>query len=71
VPKYRRSIVDRNRLKRRLREIVRQEILPVVPTLAVDLVIRAGPQAYGATFETLRAELATGIQQVIRRGKTP
>ena len=71
VPKHRRSIVDRNRLKRRLREIVRQEILPVVPTLAVDLVVRAGPQAYEATFETLRAEVKTGVQQLITRGKTP
>src|SRR5688500_16169925 len=71
VPKYRRSIVDRNRLKRRLREIVRQEILPVVPTLAADLIVRAGPRPYAASFETLRDELKPGIQQLIRRGKPP
>ena len=67
VPKHRRSIVERNRLKRRLREIVRCDILPLVPVLAVDLVIRAGPRAYEATFEMLRAELTAGVQQIVGR----
>lgn len=70
VPKHHRSIVERNRLKRRLREIVRCEILPLVPVLAVDLVVRAGPRAYEATFEMLRAELTAGVQQIVARGKT-
>jgi ribonuclease P protein component len=63
--------VERNRLKRRLREIVRQEILPAIPTLAADLVVRAGPRAYEATFEMLRTELKAGIQQITTRGRTP
>lgn len=63
VPKHKRTIVERNRLKRRLREIVRREILPLVPALAADLVVRAGPRAYEATFEMLRIELKTGVQQ--------
>ncbi len=64
VPKHRHSIVERNRLKRRLREIVRREILPHVLTPA-DIVIRAGPRAYAASFETLRTELTTGMRRVM------
>jgi len=71
VPKHRRSIVERNRLKRRLREIVRCEILPLVPALAGDVVVRAGPRAYEATFEMLRTELSAGVQQIIARRKAP
>ena len=63
VPKHRHSIVERNRLKRRLREIVRRDILPQVLTGA-DIVVRAGPRAYTASFETLRTELTGGIRRV-------
>jgi ribonuclease P protein component len=71
VPKHRHSIVERNRLKRRLREIVRRDMLPLVPTLGADFVVRAGPRAYEATYEMLRAELATGVQQITVRRKAP
>jgi len=71
VPKHRHSIVERNRLKRRLREILRCEILPLVPMLAADVVVRAGPRAYEATFETLRTELTAGVQQIVAHRKTP
>ena len=64
VPKHRHSIVERNRLKRRLREIVRLEILPVMSTPA-DLVIRAGPRAYETSMATLRAELVAGVARVL------
>lgn len=57
VPKYSHSAVDRNRVKRRLREIVRQHALPVLG--AVDFVIRALPSAYRADFSALQ-------QQVVR-----
>jgi ribonuclease P protein component len=60
--------VERNLLKRRLREIVRCEILPVILPLAADLVIRAGPHAYGATFDMLRTELTTGVRKLVERG---
>jgi ribonuclease P protein component len=55
VPRYRQSAVKRNRLKRRLRELVRIELLPDLPTL--DVVLRVVPQAYQRDFATLRREI--------------
>ena len=55
VPKFRSSAVARNRLRRRLREIWRQEIQARQP--AWDLVIRARREAYDASFAALRCEL--------------
>ena len=52
VPRHGRSAVERNRLKRRLREIVRLCWLPVAPPS--DLVIRARPDAYERDFAQLR-----------------
>lgn len=66
VPKHRHSIVERNRLKRRLREIIRREILPLI-SIAVDIVVRAGPRAYEASFDTLRTELMIGVFRVTDR----
>ena len=58
VPRHRRSAVDRNRLKRRLREMVRIELLPALRERpAVDLAIRARREAYGADVERLRADV--------------
>ena len=71
VPKHRHSIVERNRLKRRLREILRREILPLVPGLAADVVVRAGPRAYEVTFEMLHTELLAGMQQIVPRKNAP
>jgi ribonuclease P protein component len=56
VPRFGHSAVDRNTLKRRLREIVRTQLLPVLPN--VDLVIRSRPGAYDASVATLATELA-------------
>jgi ribonuclease P protein component len=55
VPKYGRTSVERNRLKRRLREIVRQDLLPRLSP--VDVTIRARREAYGASFAALRDQL--------------
>jgi len=57
VPKHRRRIVDRNRVKRRLREIVRTTLLPTLPS--VDVLIRAKPEAYGSTFQQLASDVGT------------
>lgn len=56
VPKHRHSAVDRNTLKRRLREIARLDMLPALPP--ADVVIRARREAYDASFGALRDELA-------------
>lgn len=59
VPKHQHSAVDRNRLKRRLRELVRVELLPRLrERTAVDLVIRANAEAYRASFVELRREVS-------------
>lgn len=59
VPRYGHTIVERNRLKRRLREIVRLEILPrlTLPDEGTDVLIRIRRNAYGVAFADLRAEL--------------
>jgi ribonuclease P protein component len=57
VPKQKHSSVERNRLKRRLRELARTRLLPVLPP--VDLVIRTLPEAYGASFAALEREVGT------------
>jgi ribonuclease P protein component len=66
VPRFKHSAVDRNRLKRRLRELVRLHMLPGAPPL--DIVIRTRPEAYGATFEQLSDEL---IRIARRLGSAP
>jgi len=55
VPKYRRNIVDRNRTKRQLRELARTRILPTVG--CIDILLRAKPDAYGASFDQLAMEV--------------
>jgi ribonuclease P protein component len=56
VPRHRHTAVQRNLLRRRLREIGRRAVLPVLaePT---DIAVRARASAYDATFATLRLEL--------------
>jgi ribonuclease P protein component len=55
VPRFSRSAVARNRLRRRLKEIWRREIQSVQP--GWDLIVRARREAYDAPFQALRAEL--------------
>jgi ribonuclease P protein component len=56
VPRYQFTAVARNRLRRRLREILRRGVIATLPP--IDVVVRAKRQAYGAPFALLRAELA-------------
>jgi ribonuclease P protein component len=60
VPLHRQSAVRRNRLRRRLREIGRRQILPVLAE-ATDIAVRARPAAYEASFETLRREFVGSL----------
>lgn len=55
VAKFSFSAVQRNKLKRRLRELVRLHMLPVLAPM--DLLVRARREAYGATFEMLREDI--------------
>lgn len=56
VPRYGHSVVQRNLLKRRLRECVRTLWLPGAgqQTLPDDIVVRARPGAYELDFSDLR-----------------
>lgn len=59
VPRHQHSAVDRNRLKRRLRELVRLGLLPLVRAgAALDVAIRARRDAYTATLDGLRADVS-------------
>jgi ribonuclease P protein component len=60
VPRLRHTAVERNRLRRRLREIGRRQVLPVLaePT---DVAVRSRLGAYAATFETLRREFVGSV----------
>ena len=58
VPRHQHSAVDRNRLKRRLRELVRVELLPSLRERhAVDVAIRARREAYAVDLDALRTDV--------------
>lgn len=64
VPRYKQSAVDRNRLKRRLRELARVRLLP--SDLPADVVLRIRPEAYSATFDALAADVMRALDQLSR-----
>jgi len=65
VPRHQHNAVDRNRLKRRLRELVRLTLLPQLGTLtAVDVAIRARREAYLASMESLQSDVETIRERV-------
>ena len=64
VPLHGHSAVERNRVKRRLREIVRLRRSAAV--LTGTMVVFALPSAYGASFEELGSELTELCQRVLR-----
>jgi ribonuclease P protein component len=68
VPKYKHSSVERNRLKRRLREWVRLELLPALAGVSpvLDLMVRTSPSAYAKSFIELGRELQQVERQVRR-----
>ncbi|MGH7502051.1 MAG: ribonuclease P protein component [Longimicrobiales bacterium] len=72
VPRHGRRIVDRNRLKRRLREILRLHVLPRLDAagLCVDVLARARREAYEATFDELKHELAGWMEDEWPRGSS-
>ena len=70
VPKHKRDIVERNLVKRRLREAGRRFVLPAFADagVALDVMLRARPEAYGATFQALREELDALVGELCSRG---
>jgi ribonuclease P protein component len=57
-------VVDRNLLKRRLREIGRREILPRLDSAGkrADVLIRARGRAYGVDFDSLALEVREAVE---------
>ena len=69
VPKHRHTVVERNRLKRRLREIGRTRVLPALRRAErrVDVMVRARREAYDASPAELRDEL-DGLVELLCSG---
>ena len=69
VPRYKQSAVARNQLKRRVKELARLVMLP----LAVDrdVVIRARPEAYNASFAHLKADVDRVATELAQLGTVP
>jgi ribonuclease P protein component len=70
VPKHGQRVVDRNLLKRRLREIGRRRVLPALDACGkpTDVLVRARSRAYGAEFETLARELCEAVEGMCSDG---
>ena len=71
VPKHKRGIVERNLVKRRLRELGRTVLLPGLGNqgAALDVLLRARPEAYTASFAELRDELAALTEELCSRAR--
>lgn len=65
MPKYRHTGVERNTVKRRLRELSRTEVIPALAAAPTDLVMRALPAAYDADFSRLRGDLQRVIGVIL------
>ena len=62
VPRFQFTAVARNRLRRRLREVLRREAIATLPS--VDLVVRTKRAAYSAPPLALRAELMDSVRRI-------
>jgi ribonuclease P protein component len=62
VALYGNSAVDRNTLKRRLRELVRVRMLPRIGPK--DVLVRARRETYTATFEQLAAAVEAATDRI-------
>ena len=68
VPRHHQTAVERNRLKRRLRELARLELLPALRReSAYDVAIRARREAY----EARRTGLASDVGTIVERLSAP
>ena len=62
VPKHGHNSVSRNKLKRRLRELTRADVLPQRGSF--DVLLRARRESYGATFEALREDVRRAVPRL-------
>jgi ribonuclease P protein component len=62
VPKYGATAVQRNLIKRRLRELARRDLLAVCPPR--DVVLWATPGTYRVDFATLRESVRRAAAQL-------
>jgi ribonuclease P protein component len=71
VPKHRHRIVDRNRVRRSLRELGRTVLLPALrnQTTHLDVMLRARPEAYAAGFDQLRTEMIELAEALCSRAR--
>jgi ribonuclease P protein component len=70
VPKYGHGGVERNQVKRRVRELLRREVLPVLEQngLVLDVLVRVRRDAYGARYAVLQKELTEWVERRCPRG---
>jgi ribonuclease P protein component len=71
VPKHKHTIVERNKVRRRLRELGRTVLLPALRNsgAALDVMVRARPEAYNAQFEQLRDEITQLAEELCSRAR--
>ncbi|WP_420449435.1 ribonuclease P protein component [Candidatus Palauibacter sp.] len=64
TPRHGHSAVARNRVRRRLAEIARIQVLPALEArrLDLDLIVRAKPAAYDASYQRLRARVMDSLE---------
>ena len=69
MPRYGRTAVARNRVRRRISEIARIHLLPALESRRphVDLILRAKPAAYGASYRRLHTSLTDSMEIVCAR----
>jgi len=69
VPRYGHSAVARNLVRRRLKELARTEWMPQARAAGsgVDVIIRAKPAAYDASYEGLQDALNAPLSRLCER----
>ncbi|MFV1986359.1 MAG: ribonuclease P protein component [Gemmatimonadota bacterium] len=69
VPRYGNTAVARNRVRRRLKEFARREWMPMARSMGSDhdVILRAKPAAYGASYQRLRDSLDAPMSDICAR----